>query len=68
MTSAQNVIKDYSQTDLTLRQHSIAFLCKGLTACCIVTCEEAMSALGGLSDVESAGVPRRDRRDVGFIN
>ncbi len=47
MTEGHNVIKNYSHTGLTLRQHSPAFLRKDLTTRNIATCEEAMSARDG---------------------
>ncbi|MGG6898055.1 error-prone DNA polymerase [Rhizobium sp. BR 315] len=47
MTEGHNVIKDYSHTGLTLRQHPLAFLRKDLATRNIVTCEEAMSARDG---------------------
>lgn len=47
MSEGHNVIKDYSHTGLTLRQHPIAFLRKDLTERQIITCEEAMTARDG---------------------
>ncbi|WP_312366216.1 error-prone DNA polymerase [Ensifer sp.] len=47
MSEGHNVIKDYSHTGLTLRQHPIAFLRKDLTERQIITCEEAMAARDG---------------------
>ena len=47
MSEGHNVIKDYSHTGLTLRQHPIAFLRKDLTGRQIITCGEAMAARDG---------------------
>jgi error-prone DNA polymerase len=47
MTEGHNVVEDYGHTGLTLREHPIAFLRKGLTKRSMVTCEEAMAARDG---------------------
>ncbi|OCJ58639.1 hypothetical protein A6U94_23900 [Agrobacterium tumefaciens] len=47
MTEGHNVIEDYGQTGLTLRQHLMAFLRKDLHDRNIITCNEAMTARDG---------------------
>ncbi|MHC2298008.1 DNA polymerase III alpha subunit [Rhizobium mongolense] len=47
MTEGHNVVQDYSQIGLTLREHPVAFLRNALTERRIVACAEAMNARDG---------------------